>query len=180
MNRLYSFAPVALATLALMGCNGGPNKTNIEIIQNMMDQPSIKSQDWVPEDGEKGQMRMPPAHSVPQGFERYKYAGDPLAAEKNSPPCEASSPETLKLGKTKYDTYCSMCHGVAGGGDGLVSKVMLVKPRNLLSADARSYSPGRILYAITEGRGVMRSYASQIPNPADRCAIMYHVKELQK
>lgn len=177
MRRLLTAAAFGLA---LVGCNGGPNKTNIEIIQNMMDQPSIKSQDWVPEDGDKGQMRMPPAHSVPQGYKPYPYADDPAAAEKSTPPCKAASPETLKVGKKQYETYCTPCHGNTGGGDGLVAAKMVVKPRNLLTADAKSYTAGRIFHAITAGRGVMRAYASQIPNPDDRCAIVDHVRTLQK
>ena len=36
-------------------------------------------------------------------------------------PIEANE-ENIKLGKSKYEIYCSACHGYSGYGDGLVSK----------------------------------------------------------
>lgn len=170
-----------LTALLLVGCNGGRNSPNIEVISNMMDQIAIKAQDWNPKEGDKLQMRQPPAGAIPRGKPPYKYADDVAGAEKDvNPLANDHSTETMALGQKKFAIYCSACHGTTGEGNGLVAEKMAVKPRNLVSPDALTYPDGRIFYAMTMGRGVMGSFASQIPNPRDRWAIVNYVRSLQK
>lgn len=172
---------VLASTVVLTACNAKGNDTNIEWIQNMMDQISIKSQDWDPKEGDKVQMRQPPAGTVARGHTPYKYANDMLAAEKQPNPLAGNmSAEVLDLGKKKYDIYCALCHGAKGGGDGQIAEKMMVKPRNLLLPDAKAYSDGRIYHAITAGRGVMGQYAGQIPDEKARWAIVNYVRTLQR
>lgn len=178
MKRL---AAIVVATLTIAGCNGGPNQTNIELNQNMMDQAAIKSQGWDHVNPEQVQMRMPPAHTVPRGQPPYKYKNDPAAAEKEPNPLGGDmSPEVLTLGREKYDIFCAVCHGATGHSDGPVGKLMPVKPRILASGEAAAYSDGRIFYAITAGKGVMGSYQGQIPDARARWAIVNYVRTLQK
>jgi mono/diheme cytochrome c family protein len=166
---------------ALVGCNAGHNQTNIELVQNMMDEPNIKSQDWVPQDGDKGQMRMPPDHTISRGHVPDDFAGDPGAADKaRNPFAGQMSPEVLSVGRHYFEIYCSICHGHDGAGDGTVAVKMAVKPRDLVTADAKGYTDGRIYYAMTYGRGVMRPYASQIPDRDVRWKIVNYVRSLQK
>lgn len=167
--------------LVFAGCNGGHNQTNIELVQNMMDQPSIKSQDWVPAEGDKEQMLVPPAHTVARNRPPYPYADDPERGDKQPNPIAGDmSPEVLKVGHHYFDIYCSICHGVTGAGDGNVAALMALKPRNLLSAEAKAYPDGRIFHAISAGRGAMRPYISQIPDPEIRWRIVNYVRSLQK
>lgn len=169
------------ALLTLTACNGGPNKTNIELVQNMMDQISIKSQDWDPKHPDQGQMRTPPPHTVARGHAPFKYDGDPVAAEKMANPFKNETSEEFRnLGHKNFQIYCMVCHGEKGAGDGLVAAKMDVKPRNLISAEAKAYPDGRIYYAITAGRGVMGSYAGQIPSERARWAVVNYVRSLQK
>lgn len=178
MKRLWWMTS---AFFLLTGCNGSHNQTNIELIQNMMDQPSIKSQDWVPEEGDKLQMLMPPAHTVARGRPPYPYADDPAAAEKMVNPWGGNmSPQVLTTGRHYFEIYCSVCHGHGGAGDGTVAVKMAVKPRNLIGPEAKLYPDGRIYHAIAAGRGVMRSYASQIPDSEARWKIVNYVRSLQR
>ncbi len=178
MKKLVFVLSVALF---LTACNGSKNQTNIELIQNMMDQPNIKSQDWDPKDPEKLQMRIPPAKTVSRGNTPYKYANDPAGAEKDVNPLAADmSPEVLTIGHTKYDFYCALCLGATGNNEGTITPQMPVKPRALMSDEAKAYSDGRIYYAITAGKGVMGSYQGQIPSARDRWAIVNYVRSLQK
>src|SRR5438045_2418364 len=132
---MRNFVVFASFGLFLVSCNGGPNQTNIEWIQNMMDQPSIKSQDWVPEEGDKLQMRTPPAHTVARNYTPYPYADDPAAAEKQVNPFAGQMSEgVLKVGHHHYDIYCAICHGKTGAGDGNVAAAMALPPRNFLTA----------------------------------------------
>lgn len=173
---------LSLATVSLFSaCNGGPNKTNIELITNMMDQESIKSQDWDPKQGDKVQMRMPPEGTISRGHPPYIYQNDPQGAEKQKNPLAGDmSPETLSLGHKTFDIYCAVCHGKEGAGDGKVAEKMAVKPRNLLIPESLAYSDGRIYHAITAGKGVMGSYSSQIPDATRRWAVVNYVRTLQK
>lgn len=169
------------ALIVLSGCNGSGNNTNIELNQNMMDQVSIKSQDWDPNHPDVPQMRQPPEHSVMRGQPVYKYKSNPDAAEKQPNPLAGNmSPEVLQLGQHNYEIYCLVCHGATGQSDGTVAPKLAVKPRVLASAEAKAYSDGRIFYAITAGRGVMGSYQGQIPNEKARWAIVNYVRTLQK
>jgi len=170
---------LAAVLVVLAGCNASGNKTNIELIQNMMDQVTIKSQDWDPKQGEQVQMRMPPPGAVPRGHKPYKFQNDSAGAEKLNNPLEGT-PEILELGRKQYDIYCTVCHGAKGAADGPVAEKMAVKPRNLLIPEAKAYSDGRIYHAIVAGRGVMGSYAGQIPDEKARWAIVNYVRSLQR
>ena len=57
---------------------------------------------------------------------------------------------------------------------------MAVKPRNLIIPESKAYSDGRIYHAITAGKGVMGSYASQITDANRRWAVVNYVRSLQK
>lgn len=171
----------AIATWVLAGCNGGPNKTNIELVTNMMDQPMVKSQGWIPDQGDKVQMRMPPDGTVARGQVPYPYMNDPAGAEKQPNPLAGNmSPEVLTLGQKTFEIYCKICHGPEGRGDGPVAEKMAVKPRNLMSDEAKKYTDGRIYHAITAGKGVMGSYMSQITESKRRWAVVNYVRSMQR
>ena len=180
MKRIPMAAAFCLASL-LTACNGGPNKPNIELVTNMMDQPAIKSQDWNPEEGDKVQMRMPPDHTVPRGQPPYKYAKDVEGAAKDVNPLAGDmSAATLTLGRKYYDIYCALCHGMTGAGDGQIAAKMAVKPRNLIIPPALGYTDGHMFFVITAGYGVMGNYATQIVDPRTRWAVVNYVRSLQK
>lgn len=172
-----------VAIVVLVGCNASGNKTNIEIIQNMMDQISIKAQDWDPKHPDEVQMWVPPANTISRERPPYEFANNMEGGWKQVNPYAGDmSAEFLTLGSKKYATYCLVCHGATGAGDGPVTehKDMKGRPRNLVNADAKAYSDGRMFYAITQGYGIMGGYASQIPNAKERWAIVNYVRSLQK
>lgn len=155
---------------------------NVELIQDMMDSPALKAQDYEPSNPTKGSSRLPPEGTVPVGFTPYKYAGNPVdAAQKlKNPLAGNTSAEVLELGRRKYDIYCALCHGVGGAGDGTVAPKMALKPPTLLSEKILKMSDGGIYHIITDGQGVMSSYAYQLVNENDRWAIVNYVRSLQK
>jgi mono/diheme cytochrome c family protein len=100
-------------------------------------------------------------------------------------PIEANE-ENIKLGKTKYEIYCSACHGYSGYGDGLVSKraASLAQdtwtPPSSLHLDRIQKQPvGQIFHTISKGQGKMASYASSI-TPQERWSIVLYVRALQR
>jgi mono/diheme cytochrome c family protein len=172
--------------LAMTGCTDSKPKLhaepNIELIQDMMESPALKAQDFDTFDRNKGSARVPPEGTVPIGFKPYPYPGNPDLAAKNlvNPLAKDFSPEVLKVGQQKYEIYCMVCHGPKGGGDGPVAVKMLVKPPALMTDKIRKLADGGIYHIISEGQGVMSSYASQLMNPRERWMIVNYVRNLQK
>lgn len=100
-------------------------------------------------------------------------------------PIEANE-ENIKLGKAKYEIYCSACHGYSGFGDGLVSKRAAnlaqdtwTAPSSLHLDRIQKQPVGQIFHTISKGQGKMASYASSI-TPQERWSIVLYVRALQR
>ncbi len=181
--KLDVLKPLAvLALITTVGCSGDKSQPNVELIQDMMDQSALKAQDYEPGDVMKSASRLPPEGTVPVGYKPYPYHLDPVAAGKNlkNPLAGEMSPEVLDLGRTKFNTYCMMCHGEKALGDGPVAAKMPLKPPSLLSEKVRTFNDANIYHIITDGQGVMASYAYQLVNEKDRWAIVNYIRSLQK
>jgi mono/diheme cytochrome c family protein len=183
----FYFSILGATILLIAGCTGGDGRpnlhgtTNVEPIQDMMDQLALKNQDYDPFTGEAAS-RLPPEGTVPQGYTPYKYKGNPQAAAANlkNPLAGSQDPEILKLGQKKFETYCMVCHGPKGHGDGPVSVKMSFKPPALVSDKVKGLPDGGIFHIITDGQGVMSSYAYQLVDERDRWAIVNYIRTLQK
>jgi mono/diheme cytochrome c family protein len=100
-------------------------------------------------------------------------------------PIEANE-ANMKLGETKFQTYCAACHGYAGYGDGLVHKRAdalaqgyWLPPTSMHIDRVRMQPVGQIFHTITKGQGKMPGYAASL-TPKERWAIALYVKALQK
>tara|TARA_B100001248_G_scaffold261981_1_gene255355 strand:+ start:7110 stop:7649 length:540 start_codon:yes stop_codon:yes gene_type:complete len=164
---------------ALVACDSKSDKPNVELIQNMMESPAIKAQDYDPSKKDYQAMRMPPEGTVAQGKAPYMYKAQPEKAGKELVNPFSGNEQVLEKGKLLYDTYCMVCHGPKGLGNGTVADKMLVKPPVMNSEKVVSWSDGRIYHVITDGQGLMGSYASQI-SKEDRWKIVNYVRQLQK
>ena len=179
-------AALGATVLVGVGCTAKSpelhKEPNVELIQDMMDQPSLKAQDYEPSNPTQGSSRLPPDGTVPLGFAPYKYAGNAVeaAAKLKNPIAGDTRAETIELGRKKYEIYCAVCHGYAGAGDGPVAPKMALKPPPLTSDKIRQMSDGGVFHIITDGQGVMSSYAYQLVKESDRWAIVNYVRNLQK
>ena len=183
MLKLLSLISVAvLAACSASGPAELHKEPNVELIQDMMESPALKAQDFDTFNREQAGSRVPPDGTVPVGYEKYPYHLQPELGSKLKNPNEGRmTPELIDLGRTKFETYCAVCHGYEGKGDGPVSVKMAVKPPPLISDKiTNTYTDGHIFHVISDGQGVMSSYAYQIVNPADRWAIVNYVRSLQK
>lgn len=84
----------------------------------------------------------------------------------------------LAEGKILYTRFCSPCHGETGAGDGLVGEKFKGVP-NFQAGRYATLPPGHIYHVITNGRGRMMPYASQV-NPEERWKIAMYVSQLQQ
>jgi len=110
-------------------------------------------------------LQSPPAGTVPRGFQPFRYAATPeeaLRAGRELRNPVASSPQALAQGRALYETFCVVCHGGQGQGDGpLVPRI--ANPPAYTSERVRAMAPGQIFHVISRGSGRMPSYAAQIP-----------------
>ncbi len=84
----------------------------------------------------------------------------------------------LKRGQYVFNSYCIVCHGPEGLGNGYIVP-KYPRPPSLQSDKIRGWPDGNIYHVITMGQNTMPSYASQI-NPADRWAVINYVRVLQR
>jgi len=123
-------------------------------------------------------MRRPVQGTVARGFLPYAFKGKPEEAAKLLVNPLLPTKDVIELGKTRFLTYCSPCHGNFGRGDSRLAG-QFPNPPTLQSDKVRSWPDGSIYHVITEGQTVMPSYASQISRD-DRWAIIYYVRVLQR
>lgn len=84
----------------------------------------------------------------------------------------------LERGRARYDIFCAPCHDRTGAGNGLIVQRGLKQPPSFHQERLREVPVGHFYDVITNGFGVMYSYASRIP-VADRWAIVAYLKALQ-
>lgn len=88
------------------------------------------------------------------------------------------TPALLERGRERYDIYCAVCHGMSGEGNGEIVQRGFPAPPTYHSERLRNAPIGHFYDVITNGYGVMYSYASRV-EPADRWAIAAYIRALQ-
>jgi mono/diheme cytochrome c family protein len=79
----------------------------------------------------------------------------------------------------RFGIYCSPCHGYDGYGDGIIVARGFPHPPSFHGARLRA-APAKLFFdTITNGYGVMYSYADRV-EPADRWAIVAYIRALQQ
>lgn len=122
-------------------------------------------------------MRLPVEGTVARGFIPYPFIGETNPTEVLSNPSFPTT-ENLELGKRKFLTYCSPCHGNFGDGDSRLQG-QFPNPPTLHSERAINFSDGMIYHIVTNGQNVMPSYASQVTRE-ERWAIVNYIRALQR
>lgn len=123
-------------------------------------------------------MRMPVKGTVSRELIPYVYAGQMQQPENPIVNPLPSTKEVLELGKKKYNTFCSPCHGNFGDGDSRL-RGQFPNPPSLHSTKVREWKDGNIYHVITNGQNVMPSYASQLSSD-ERWAIINYIRALQR
>jgi mono/diheme cytochrome c family protein len=84
----------------------------------------------------------------------------------------------LQRGRERYDIFCSPCHDRVGTGNGMIVQRGYKQPASFHEELLRGVPDGYFFQAMTNGFGVMPSYAAQVP-AADRWAIVAYLRALQ-
>lgn len=125
-------------------------------------------------------MRVPPQHTVRRtedGTRPYRIAPQNIE-EAETTLKNPYGKEVLVEGKALYTTFCSLCHGDQGQGDGLVGKEFKGVPA-YNKGRTKTLNAGHVFHVITYGYGRMGAHSAQI-TPSERWKIVNYVQQLQQ
>lgn len=179
-QRILVSLSAIIILISLSSCGPKGNEPNVELIQDMMEQPAIKAQRYDPWFKNGISSLVPPEHTAPIGFAPYKYGVDVAAAvrENKNPLTGKMDAATLLTGQKYYNTNCMVCHGQQAKGDGPVSKKYPLPIPSLVSEKVRGWADANIYHVITMGQGTMGPYASHIPEKY-RWQVVNYIRYLQ-
>jgi hypothetical protein len=86
--------------------------------------------------------------------------------------------ELMELGQKKYDTFCYLCHGKSGDGNGITKQYGMIATVSYHDDRIRTMAVGEIFDTITNGKNQMGAYGSKL-SPSERWAIIAYVRALQ-
>jgi mono/diheme cytochrome c family protein len=169
-HRAIAFAlACALGLAVLTGCAG-----------NMRDQPREDPLQQDPFFADNQAARPLPTGVVARGqlnADTLRYTGVVNGTPAATFPYPVTK-EMLERGQERYNIYCAVCHGATGYGDGIIVQRGFPQPPSYHTDELRNAPPGLFFDVITNGYGVMYSYASRI-TPDDRWAIVAYIRALQ-
>lgn len=163
----------ALAALAALACDPDNVVHHVGWFATMRHQRSIKpyARPLAPVEG-----------TVPVGG--VEPIADLKTADRVANPRTRTS-ESINRGRFLYDTYCLVCHGAAGKGDGPVSSAgggpfpaVRSLVNDTVSRKSDGYLYGVIVNAQIMGRGLMPHYGDKVRG-ADRWDLVNYIRTLQ-
>src|SRR5262249_5450072 len=176
MNHLFLRATLLVMVLAVLGCGASSERRAVEYMPDMARGPAYKAfaPNSITRDGLT--LQQPVAGTIPRGYQPFHYGpGDDEAARAGRELINhyRATPQTLEEGKALFQTYCMVCHGEQGKGDGPISG-KIPPPPSYVSDRLMQFPPGRIFHVVTMGAGKMPSYAAQL-SPDERWKIVTYV-----
>jgi mono/diheme cytochrome c family protein len=84
----------------------------------------------------------------------------------------------LGRGRERYNIYCSPCHDYSGSGNGMIVQRGFPSPPSFHIERLRLAPAGHFFEVMTNGLGLMYSYASRV-SPEDRWRIAAYIRALQ-
>lgn len=160
-----------------------PSVRNYRVLPNMADSVAYDAQAPSPVFPDGLTLRTPPMGTISRGNLPLHYEATPAdavrAGQELKNPFTANDGPALSRGAALYASFCQVCHGPGGMGDGPVTRRGVPPPPSLLADNARNMPDGQIFHILTYGRGNMASYAAQLPRE-DRWKVILHVRSLQR
>lgn len=151
---------------------------------NMDWQPRYEEQESNPLFADNKAMRTPPSGTVARGLLKADsrfYAGRTEAGEYVERAPVPVTRALLERGQERYDIYCTVCHGRAGDGNGIImtGNYGYTPASTYHSERLRNVTDGYLYDVIANGIRNMPGYAQQIP-VSDRWAIVVYIRALQR
>jgi len=162
---------------------GDPDQRNFEVLPDMAKSVPYDAFSANPNFADGMTLRAPVPGTVIRGFMPLHYDATPEDAQRAgrelANPFASSDTKAIARGAAVYLTYCDICHGPAGKGDGTVAQRGFPAPPSLLTPKAQALADGQIFHLVTYGQKNMPPYAAQVSRD-DRWKVVLHVRSLQR
>jgi len=169
MNRWFlRVSGIALGAGLLVGCDiWDPKTTKLQYMPDMADAPTVKAQEG---------FINPPDFSVPTTGILYPDSFEVAETEFQNP--YPKNDHTLAKGKELFDTYCLVCHGPDGKGQGTLGTSYPMAVPDISRPDLAQRKDGFFFLRITKGGGMMPSYG-HATSPNERWLMIHYLRTLQ-
>jgi mono/diheme cytochrome c family protein len=176
MTRAISGFGVVAVMVVIAGCGAGADRRAYEYMPDMARGPAYKAYapNAVTRDGLT--LQRPVSGTIPRGYQPFHFGPGEQEAERAGRELKnpyRATEQTLEEGKALFETYCAVCHGAQGKGDGPIS-AKIPPPPSYRSDRLMEFAPGRIFHVVTLGTGKMPSYATQL-SASERWKIVTYV-----
>jgi mono/diheme cytochrome c family protein len=160
-----------------------PARRNFEIMPDMAESIPFDAQ-GANENFPDGQnLRSPVPGTIARGFLPLHYAATPedalRAGEELTNPFATGDETALARGEFVYETFCRVCHGPEGAGNGVLTTRGVPPPPSLKAEHALAMKDGQMFHVLTRGQNNMPPYASQVDRD-DRWRAILYVRSLQE
>jgi mono/diheme cytochrome c family protein len=179
MNRSpqrFARGLVGASLLAAWGCGATSQQRAFEYMPDMARDPAYKAFAPNPATRNGLTLQLPVAGTIARGYEPFHYGSSEEEAARAGVelrnPYRATA-QTLEEGKGLFETYCAVCHGQSGKGDGPIAD-KIPHPPSYLSERVLRFQPGQIFHVITKGAKKMPSYATQL-SASERWKVVTYV-----
>ena len=166
-RTLYVF--VSIFCVMVLGC-----------LPDMANQPKAKPLSESDFFSDQANARPVPPHTIERGGARENtafYTGLTDGTYITQLPVKLT-PELLARGRERFDVMCAECHDRTGSGSGMVVQRGFPQPASYHVPRLRNAPIAHFFDVITNGYGVMYSYATRV-DPEDRWAIAAYIRALQ-
>jgi hypothetical protein len=168
-----------LVLVAACGTSGCTRKFEYQPL-GMWNGSRLKPMEGSPMPGRISTASLPVPGTVARG---QLYAEDVMLTGRSAGRLVAESPlprthEVLERGQERYNVYCSPCHSRLGDGLGMIVQRGFPHPPDYAIKRLRQAPIGHFFDVMTNGYGVMYSYADRVP-VKDRWAIAEYIRVIQ-
>lgn len=172
-QMMHKLSLTALALVGLSACNPhGNNTTKLQYMPDMADGPIAKTQ---------RSTLNPPDGSVTINAILYPATFEQAEAELRNPFGEGAqvNKDIVEKGKVMFNTYCTVCHGMEGKGQGLLGDAYPVPVPDITRAEIVARKDGFFFQKISQGGTMMPAYAHSI-SPHERWQLITYLRTLQQ
>jgi len=182
-RNLLLLAALAMSIAANVAITRDPAHPNLEVMPEMVHSISYKAYAANPNFPDGKTLQLPPQGTIPRGSEPLDYSASPedaaRAGRELRNPFKDAMPGAQARGQFVFQTFCIVCHGPAGKGDGPVAQRGFPPPPPLTAQHALGLADGQIFHILTYGQKNMPSYAAQLSRD-DRWKVILYVRSLQQ
>ncbi len=185
MKRNIKIVTTALVALFFAtSCTDDPKSTGRVFMPDMYYSPAGETygQNNAFQNGMNAQL--PVEGTIPRGFKPYSIPntqeGYTRAGFEVKMHPALKTPESIKVGKRLFTTYCVVCHDEKGTGNGpIVASGKYPAPPPDFATRLKEITEGTMFHSITYGKGMMGSHASQL-SADERWQIIYYLQKMVK